>query len=97
MCDDISVLCGQISIKVGTKVQKRATKLIPGLKNMVYSERLKLCKLPTLHYRQIRGDMIELYKILSGKYDVATTPHVSKECNYSTRGNDLREKQNKFA
>ena len=34
--------------------------------------------------------MIELYKILSGKYDVATTPHVTTECNYSTRGNDLR-------
>jgi len=57
---------------------------------MVYSERLKLCKLPTLHYRQIRGDMIELYKILLGKYDVAIIQHVTKECNYSTRGNDLR-------
>ena len=57
---------------------------------MVYSERLKLCKLPTLHYRQIRRDVIELYKILSEKYDVATITHVTKECNYSTRGNDLR-------
>ena len=35
--------------------------------------------------------MIELYKILSGKYDVAATPHVTKECNYSTRGNGWRK------
>jgi len=53
------------------KVQKGATKLIHELKNISYIERLKSCKIPTLHYRQIRGDMIEIYKILSGKYDAA--------------------------
>ena len=57
------------------KVQKRATKILPGLKNLPYSERLKICKIPTLHYRRIRGDMIETYKIVSRKYqpDVAPT------------------------
>ena len=42
------------------KVQKRATKILPGLKNLPYSERLKIYKigLPTLHYRRIRGDML---------------------------------------
>jgi len=38
---------------------------------MAYTERLKACKLPTLHFRHIRGDMIEMYKILSGKYDTS--------------------------
>ena len=47
------------------KVQKRATKILPGLKNLSYSERLEICKIPTLHYRR---DMIETYKIVSGKY-----------------------------
>jgi len=41
---------------------------------MNYSDRLKAFKLPTLHYRRIRGDMIETYKILTGKYDVETAP-----------------------
>lgn len=50
-------------------VQRRSTKQIPGLKNMSYSERLRLLKLPTLGYRRIRGDMIELYKCTSGIYD----------------------------
>jgi len=26
-------------------------------------------KLPTLKYRRLRGDMIEVYKIIHGKYD----------------------------
>jgi hypothetical protein len=34
-----------------------------------YPERLQKLKLPTLAYRRIRGDMIELFKILTGKYD----------------------------
>jgi len=45
---------------------------------MMYTESLKACKLPTLHYRHIRGDMIELYKILSGKYDTAVIPQVDR-------------------
>ena len=43
------------------KVQKKATKQIPELKHMNYIDRLKKCQLPTLHYRRIRGDMIETY------------------------------------
>jgi len=46
---------------------------------MVYIDRLKLLKLPTLHYRQVILDMTEMYKILSGKYDTAVTPRVRKE------------------
>jgi len=52
------------------KVLKRATKIVPHLKHLKYSERLRECKLPTLHYRRIRGDMMETFKILTGKYDI---------------------------
>jgi len=59
---------------------------------MVYIDRLKSSKLSTLHYRQVRGDMIEMYKIigLSRKYGTAVTPQVTREHSYITRGNDLR-------
>ena len=40
------------------KVQKRTTKILPALKNLPCRERLKICKIPTLHYR---GDMIETW------------------------------------
>ena len=48
-----------------------ATKLVisNGIKNFTYKDRLKRLKLPTLKYRRIRGDMIEVYKILTNKYD----------------------------
>ena len=50
-------------------VQRRATKQIPGFKDLSYENRLRRLKLPTLKYRRIRGDIIEMYKILTGKYD----------------------------
>ena len=46
-------------------VQRRATKLLPITQNMSYLERLKFLKLPTLKYRRIRGDLIQLYKIIN--------------------------------
>ena len=38
---------------------KKATKLLPKIRHLKYADRLKTCKLPTMHYRRIRGDMIE--------------------------------------
>ena len=32
--------------------------------------------LPTIVYRRSRGDMIEMYKIVSGMYDVAATTYL---------------------
>ena len=51
-------------------VQRRATKLVPELKNLQYEERLKKLGLTTLEDRRVRGDMIETYKIITGKEDV---------------------------
>ena len=43
-------------------VQKRATRLVDGLHDVEYSDRLQLLDLPTLAHRRARGDMIELWK-----------------------------------
>ena len=51
-------------------VQRRATKLIPGLREMTYEERLEKLKLFKLSDRRQRGDMIFLYKILNGLVDI---------------------------
>lgn len=77
------------------RVQKRATRLILGLRFTPYEERLKICNLPTLKYRRLRGDMIETYKIITGKYDIVSAPQFplrALEASYGicTRGNDLR-------
>ena len=44
-------------------VQRRMTKIIPVLKKS-YSERLKQLGLPTLEYRRLRTDLIQIYKII---------------------------------
>jgi hypothetical protein len=50
------------------KVQRRVTKLliVSWLEEEEYSTRCRVLKLPTLSYRRRRGDMIQVYKILSG-------------------------------
>ena len=52
-------------IKQVERVQRLATKMIPGLKGLSYAQRLTKLKLPTLLYRRVRGDLIETFKILN--------------------------------
>ena len=69
-------------------IQRRATKLIPGLSDLSYEDRLRRLKLPSLSYRRSRGDLIEVYKIMSGKYDPEISnifQHQEQE-NRNTRG-----------
>lgn len=46
------------------RVQRRTTKLVPGLWNMNYEDRLEALNMTTLKDRRKRGDLIEYYKIL---------------------------------
>ena len=77
-------------------VQRRATKQLPGMKNISYEEILQRLKLPTLAYRRTRGDMIEVYKLLHGKYDgdVSNIVKLHKDSDTSpreeTRGHRLK-------
>ena len=74
----VSVWCPYLErdIEEVESVQKRATKMIPETKNMNYEERLRFLKLPTLIYRRLRGDMIELWKMLNGGYDSEAIPNL---------------------
>ena len=57
-------------------VQRRATQQIPGMKGKSYCKRLRALNLPTLSYRRIRGDMIEIYKIIKEIYDSNATKFI---------------------
>ena len=59
-------------------VQRRATKQIPSLKQLSYSDWLEKFKRPTLKYRRLRGDMIETFKIVNGIYDIEVTERFFK-------------------
>jgi hypothetical protein len=49
------------------KVQKRAVKMISGLEGKTYEERLKEVGLLTLEERRHQADMVQAYKIVTGK------------------------------
>lgn len=53
--------------KLVEKVQRRATKVVPELRDKSYEDRLRNLNLPSLQHRRRRGDMIYAYKIMTGK------------------------------
>ena len=57
---------------------------------MTYEERFRSPDLPTVVYRRSCGDMIETYKIVNEKYDIAATPYL-QPCNQKiTRRHSLK-------
>ena len=67
-------------------VQRRATHLIPSLKEQSYECRLRALNLRSLYYRRARGDVIELYKHITGIY-IVNTRYIKLE---PTQGNITR-------
>ena len=47
-------------------VQKRFTRMLPGMEGISYEERLEKLGLFSLEQRRLRGDLIEVYKIMRG-------------------------------
>ena len=47
------------------QVQQRATKLIPAIRNLSYENRLRKLELTTLKDRRLRGDLIQMFKIMN--------------------------------
>ena len=48
------------------KIQWRATKLVQGLGSLSYEKRLEALKLTSLEKRRLRGDLIEVFKLVTG-------------------------------
>ena len=61
------------NINIIEKIQRHYTKRIIGMGNLDYKQRLCQLRLPSLEFRRVRGDMIEVYKIIHNIYDPITT------------------------
>ena len=48
------------------KVQRRATRMVPGIKDKGYEVRLRMLNLFKLSKRRLRGDLIEAFKLMKG-------------------------------
>jgi len=51
-------------------VQRRAMKLITGMQNLSYDDRVKYMGLMRLNTRTLRSDLVETFKIINGKYSI---------------------------
>ena len=81
------------------RVQRRATKMIPSLRNLSYTERLEKLNLETLQYRRTRADLLETFRILNNIHTLDQSCHCSKcpgkmmfspSLNSSTRGHSKK-------
>ena len=59
------------------RIQRRATKLVPELRDLPYITRLQQLNLPTLKYRRRRADLIETYRIMTDHH------HINGHCRCS--------------
>ena len=65
------------------RLQRRATKLIPEIKDLSYEQRLKSLNLSTLQFRRLRNDLIHIYKITHNLIELDTNTHCT-QCHHST-------------
>ena len=72
------------------RVQRRATKLVPGIKDLSYPQRLQRLRLPSLYYRRRRGDMLAMYQLLHAGIDLDPDDFVSKSSVGVTRGHYMK-------
>ena len=72
------------------RIQRRATKMIPELRDLSYEERLKECGLTTLETRRLRGDQIEVFKILNGYENIDRNMFFSLKKDSRTRGREVK-------
>ena len=63
--------------------------MIPKLRDLSYEERLKECGLTTLETGWLRGDQIEVYKLLHGYENINRNSFVSFKKDNRTREHEV--------
>jgi len=80
----------EMDVEKVEKVQMRATRMVEQLKNHSYEDKLKVLNLPTLKYRHLRGDMIQVYNIISGVHDSYSSLQFIMSNVFISRGNQYK-------
>ena len=72
------------------KVQRRATHLLPSLRDKPYKERLAALQLPSQAHRHHRGDMILLYRIINNYFNSDFSTQYTYSDTTITRGHQFK-------
>ena len=72
------------------RVQKRFTRMLPELDGLSYKERLDRLGLFPLERRRLRGDLIEVYKIMRGTDQLDSQYFFPKVGESKTRGHRFK-------
>ena len=72
------------------RVQHRFTRMVPGLGDLEYGERLGVLGLLTLEERRNRSDMVEMYRVLKGLSAIPAETFFELNGNGRTRGNSKK-------
>ena len=77
-------------------MQRKATKLVKGLELLTYDKSLEALRLTTLDEQRIRGDLIDVLKLLTGRENIDHTRlfQLDDTC-YNTRGHKYKLKKNR--
>ena len=86
------------------RVQRRATRIPTGFEKFEYEDRLKKLSMTTLKDRRIRGDLIEMYKVMSSRESIDWVKPLNLRKNVdisgpavSVRGNSLSMRRESFS
>jgi hypothetical protein len=77
-------------INLMERVQRRVTRMVPGLENIEYEDRLRHLGLQTLKTRRLRCDLILTFKIVKGIVDFPMDRIFQYARDAGTRGHSLR-------
>ena len=78
-------------MEVLERVQRSATRLLSGFARFGYEDRLRKLGITTLRKRRERGDLIEVYRIMSGREKIEKTQFFRPASNeYGLRGHSLK-------
>jgi hypothetical protein len=77
-------------IKNLEKVQRRATRMIEGYRDLKYTERLAATGLISLEDRRTRGDLIEVFKMIKGTSKLDYKSFFTLDVNSRTRGHNYK-------
>ena len=80
-------------VELMERVQRRATKMIRGLKHLSYEEKLRALGLISLEKRRLWGDLVVAFQYLKGTYRQEREWLITRVDSDRTRGNGLKLRQ----